>query len=101
MWHIPALKPFMKFNVFVSYKQGEGKIIAVLYFSENLCCVHVRRNKKTFVYFHSYTSPRKQNLLSQKVCNLVVKIWKFLTEILLYRMHFCCNVHTWNFTMVE
>lgn len=96
-----ALKPFMKYNVFVSNKQGEGKIIAFLYFSENHCCVHVRRNKKTFVYFHSYTSSRKQTLPSQKVCNLVIKIWKFFTEILFHHMHLCGNVHTLNFTMVE
>lgn len=46
-----ALRHFMKYNVFVSYQQDERKIIAFFQFSENLCCIHVRRNKRLLYIF--------------------------------------------------
>lgn len=72
-----ALRHFMKYNVFVSYKQDEGKIIAFLYFSENLCCIHVRRNKRLLYIFIATILQEKELYCLKKSAIWLIKSGHF------------------------
>lgn len=95
-----VLRHFMKYYVFVSYREDEGKIIAFFCFSENLCRIHMRRNKRLLYIFIATLLQEKELYCLKKSAICLLKSGnfslKFYFIICLFAVMYILVISQWS-----